>query len=129
MGVLGLLESVKRHLQRRRYERLDGSKRGRKRLRIIKMGSGKRVVWRLKLLPKLRLKSLVAACSGGISLMMKLKQFYVKSILNVAHHSKDAKQKRIDKFNEKVIVEIYKSMGLEVQLLPSDPSVPYLKPY
>eukprot|EP01018_Ginkgo_biloba_P028180 Gb_21886 [translate_table: standard] len=129
MGGLGLLESVKRYLQRRRYEKLDGSKRGRKRLRIIRMGTGKRMVWRLRLLPRLRVKNLVPACSGGINLMMKLKQFYVKSILNVAHHSKDAKQKRIDKFNEKVIVEIYKSIGLEVQLLPSDPSAPYLKPY
>eukprot|EP01018_Ginkgo_biloba_P028186 Gb_36187 [translate_table: standard] len=119
MGSVGFVEFMKRHLQWRGYERLHS--RGGRRLRVARFGGGNRVVWRLKRLPKLRLKSFLHA-SLARRFVMKLKEFYVKAMLSAAQHSRDAKQKRIDMFNEKVIIEIYKSLGIQVQVLPSDPS-------
>ncbi|GLJ41855.1 hypothetical protein SUGI_0866530 [Cryptomeria japonica] len=53
----GLSMSVKRFMKRRRYTRFDKFNGERRRLRSIQLGGSKgRIVWRLKFVPKLKLR-------------------------------------------------------------------------
>ncbi|GLJ09652.1 hypothetical protein SUGI_0113400 [Cryptomeria japonica] len=119
----GFSMCVKRFMQRRKYERLDDSNGGRKRLRVVRLGGrrGKRI-WKLKSMPKLKFRAIKSAVKVAVkSLSAKIKDEYIKLMFNLSTHSRfrqPTSMVRIEEFNDKIIVEIYKSFGREVKVLP-----------
>ncbi|KAH9306392.1 hypothetical protein KI387_010796, partial [Taxus chinensis] len=121
--------SVKRFWQRRRYTRLDEFNGGRKRLRIVKLGGHKgKLVWKLKLVPKLTLKFIKPAVNvSAKSRLSKMRDAYTNMMFNLAQFRiKTPKRMCVEEFNDKMIVEIYKSLGIQVQVLPSETSSRYI---
>ncbi|GLJ09647.1 hypothetical protein SUGI_0113350 [Cryptomeria japonica] len=119
----GFSMSVKRFMQRRKYERLDDFNGGRKRLRVVRLGGRRgRRIWKLKSIPKLKFRVIKSAVNVAVkSLSAKIKDEYVKLMFNLSHSRcrQPTSQVRIEEFNDKIIVEIYKSFGREVKVLPS----------
>jgi hypothetical protein len=119
--------SLKRYWRRQRYQRLHGSKRIRKNVKTMRLGDGPGRGWRIRALPKLRLK-----IGSPLKLWTKLKNAYMNTMLslagNVAHLSSSNTNvfggKRIPKARQPVplnysfeeienrlVIEIYKALA------------------
>ncbi|GLJ09687.1 hypothetical protein SUGI_0114180 [Cryptomeria japonica] len=114
--------SVKRFIQRQRYKKLDKHTGERRRLRVIKLGgyNGRRV-WKIKSVSKLKLKHTVAA--GKVSAkpwLSKLRDSYVNMMFNLAQSRTKQNPKKMgaENLHNKMIVEMYKSLGVKVEVLP-----------
>jgi hypothetical protein len=110
---------VKRFMQRRRYTRLHGGGRS-NRMRIAKLGrrkgTGVFLVWKVKAVPKLRLRVVrTAAKSWG----RRMRDAYVDMMMGFTRsctiRSKPARRMAVQDFNTKVVIEMYKSLGIQVQ--------------
>ncbi|GLJ09649.1 hypothetical protein SUGI_0113390 [Cryptomeria japonica] len=125
--VTGFSMCVKRFMQRRKYKRLDDFNGGRKRLRVVQLGGRKgRRIRKLKFVPKLKFRIIKLAFNVSVkSLPAKIKDGYVKLMFNLSNSrfGQPPSQKRIEDLNDKIIVEIYKSFGREVKVLPCPSSI------
>ncbi|GLJ09650.1 hypothetical protein SUGI_0113380 [Cryptomeria japonica] len=114
-------------MQRRKYKRLHDFNGGRKRLRVVRLGGRRgRRIWKLKFVPKLKLRIIKSAVNVSVkSFPAKIKDGYVKLMFNLSHpgFSQPHSQMRIEDFNDKITVEIYKSFGREVNVLPCPSSI------
>jgi len=114
---------VKRFMQRRRYTRLPGRS---KRMQMAKLGGRKgkgiSLVWRLKAVPRLRFRIIPSAAK---SWMARIRDTYVDMMTGFARSCTISRQpsrkKAVQDFNTKVVVEIYKSLGIQVQACPDFP--------
>jgi hypothetical protein len=115
---------LKRYWRRQRYERLHGSKRSRKNVQIVRLGGSPSRVWRMRAIPKLRLKIV-----SPFRLWTKLKNAYMNTMLslagNVAHLSSSnvfgarripkARQVPLnysfEEIENRLIIEIYKALA------------------
>ncbi|GLJ09681.1 hypothetical protein SUGI_0114040 [Cryptomeria japonica] len=109
-------------MQRRRYKRLDKFNGERRQLRAIKLGGRKgRLLWKLKFVPKLKLSytKLVQKVSAK-SWLRKLRDSYVNMMSNLdqTRFKQTSKKIGVEEFNNKLITEIYKSVGVQVVILP-----------
>lgn len=122
-GVLDMMDfsnSLKRYMQRRSYKRLDKNNRGGRRLRIVRLGGHN--VWRLKSVAKLRLSVKSAVKISAKSWLARIRNTYVNMMLSLAPSrlKEPCAKKGVEIFNDKVIVEIYKSLGVQIQVLPDE---------
>ncbi|GLJ09676.1 hypothetical protein SUGI_0113990 [Cryptomeria japonica] len=119
--ITGLSMSVKRLMKRRRYTRFDKFNGERRRLRSIQLGGSKaRIVWRLKFVPKLKLRYTKSVEKfSAKSWLAKVRDSYVNMMFNLAQLriKQTPKKMRVEDFNNKMITEIYKSMGVQVEVL------------
>lgn len=114
---------VKRFMQRRKYTRLTGKS---KRMQMAKLGGRKgkgiSMVWRLKAVPKLKLRVIPSAAK---SWMARIRETYVDMMTGFARSCTISKEpsgkKAVRDFNTKVAIEIYKSLGIQVQVCPDPP--------
>ncbi|XP_044467745.1 uncharacterized protein LOC123197487 [Mangifera indica] len=76
--------SLQRYWRRRRYQRLNGEATIRKNVRLARFhgGSSSRRFWRIKLVPKLRLKVVRSVASKPFKLWRILKNGYVGMMIN-----------------------------------------------
>ncbi|GLJ09682.1 hypothetical protein SUGI_0114050 [Cryptomeria japonica] len=120
--IMGFSASVKRFMQRRRYKRLDKFNGERRRLRAIKLGGRKgRLLWKLKFVPKLKLSyTKLAQKVSAKSWLRKLRDSYVNMMSNPdqSRFKQTPKKTSVEDFNNKLITEIYKSLGVQVMILP-----------
>ncbi|KAH9306400.1 hypothetical protein KI387_010804, partial [Taxus chinensis] len=112
--------SVTRYMQSRKYKRLDEFNGERKRLRAVKLGGrqGNNMAWKLKFLPRLKLRFIKSAVKvSAKSWLANIKDGYVSTMFNLLQSKvrRAPSARRIDDFNDKMIVEIYKSFGIDVQ--------------
>ncbi|GLJ09692.1 hypothetical protein SUGI_0114260 [Cryptomeria japonica] len=113
--------SVKGFMQRRRYKRLNEFNGGRKDSRLVKLGGHKeRRGWKLKVLPKLnlrivKLKEKVSAKSW----VGKMRDAYVKMMFSLSQKriKQTPAKMGIEDFNNKMAVEIYRSIGIQAEVL------------
>ncbi|XP_059451289.1 uncharacterized protein LOC132182106 [Corylus avellana] len=116
--------SLKRYWRRQRYQRLHGSKTSRKNVKIVRLGDSPSRVWRLRAIPKLRLKIV-----SPLRLWIKLKNAYMNTMLslagNVGHLSSSnvfggrripkARQVSLkyssEEIENRLIIEIYKALA------------------
>ncbi|GLJ09698.1 hypothetical protein SUGI_0114380 [Cryptomeria japonica] len=97
LDMMGVFRSVSRFMQRRKYERLNG---GRKRWKAVRLGRGQgKMGWRIKILPKIRLVNI-----KDLSLSLVPKRV-----------TQPSAGKRIENFNDKLVVQMYKSFGIDVK--------------
>lgn len=118
--------SLKGSRKRRGYNRYDGaasssSAHQRKNMKIVRFGGIPQRAWRIKVVPKLRWKSMTAGLSP-LKLWRKLKDGYVNMMLNLAGNGTAFGEKRIPKarqlpasyapteFDNRLVLEIYKSL-------------------
>ncbi|KAK6927912.1 hypothetical protein RJ641_006503 [Dillenia turbinata] len=119
--------AMKRYTSRKRYYKLDGTT-NRKKIKVTRFG-GKRKFWRIKSIPKLRLKVV-----SPLKLWGKLKDAYMNMMLNLAgsvgYLNSDSAfgTKRVPKarqvpmvytateFDERLILEIYKVLAASQEL-------------
>ncbi|KAM7520283.1 hypothetical protein LguiB_019245 [Lonicera macranthoides] len=123
--------SSKTYWRRRRYQRLGGAT-NRKNLKTVRFGGGPQRSWRIKVIPKLRLKPVILS---PFKIWSKLKNAYVNMMLNLAGkvgHSNNVnvfgeiripKARQVSKaaystndFNNRLILEIYKSLMVSHEL-------------
>lgn len=112
----GVTMWAKRIMQRRRYTRLPGRSQ---RMRMAKLGrrKGKGVsfVWRLKAVPRLRLRIIRSAAK---SWMTRIRNTYVDLMTGFGRSltisRQPSKKMAVQDFNTKVVVEMYKSLGIQV---------------
>ncbi|KAH9306402.1 hypothetical protein KI387_010806, partial [Taxus chinensis] len=94
-------------LQRRKYERLNKLNGGRKPLRVVKLGGRQhKMAWKLKFVPKLKfrfIKSAVTVCAK--SWLKRIRDGYGRMMVDLAH----------SEFNDRIIADIYKSIGINIQ--------------
>ncbi|GLJ09533.1 hypothetical protein SUGI_0111290 [Cryptomeria japonica] len=76
---MGIYESVKGYIQRKKYQRLDPPMKRRRRLRTAKMSGRKRGILRLKLLPRLKFMQF-----NPKHLVVKLRDAYVNMMMNLS---------------------------------------------
>ncbi|GLJ09677.1 hypothetical protein SUGI_0114000 [Cryptomeria japonica] len=111
--------SVKRFMKRRRYRRFDKFNGERRRLRSIQLGGSKgRIVWRLKFVPKLKLRYTKSVEKfSAKSWLAKVRDSYVNMMINLAQLriKQTPKKMGVEYFNNKMITEIYKSLGVQVE--------------
>ncbi|XP_019173009.1 PREDICTED: uncharacterized protein LOC109168440 [Ipomoea nil] len=120
--------AIKRALRRRKYSRVEGT---RKSVKVVRFGSKRS--WRIKAVPRLRWKML-----SPVKLWTRIKNAYVKMMLsfagNVGYLSGGAgngiEQKRIGRgrgakmgyttteFENRLMYEIYKSLVPSMELYP-----------
>ncbi|GLJ09648.1 hypothetical protein SUGI_0113360 [Cryptomeria japonica] len=109
-------------MQRRKYKRLHDFNGGRKRLRVVRLGGSRgRRIWKLKFVQKLKFRIIKSAVNVSVkSLPAKIKDGYVKLMFNLSYSrfGQPPSQMHIEDFNDKIIVEICKSFGREVKVLP-----------
>ncbi|GLJ09680.1 hypothetical protein SUGI_0114030 [Cryptomeria japonica] len=109
-------------MQRRRYKRLDKFNGQRRRLKAIKLGGRKgRLLWKLKFVPKLKFTyTKLAQKVSAKSLLRKLRDSYVNMMSNLDQwrFKQTPKNMGVEEFNNKLITEIYKSLGVQVMILP-----------
>ncbi|XP_010252982.1 PREDICTED: uncharacterized protein LOC104594383 [Nelumbo nucifera] len=121
--------SLKRYMRRRRYQRLDGTVTGRKNMKIVRFGGNARRVWKIRAIPKLRLK----ICSPA-KILVRLREAYMDMMLKLAgnvgylNNNSIFGSKRIPKarevktvssneeFEMRLVLEIYKSLLASRQL-------------
>ncbi|XP_010279430.1 PREDICTED: uncharacterized protein LOC104613349 [Nelumbo nucifera] len=121
--------SLKRYWRRRRYHRLEGSTTGRKNMKIVMIGGNTRRVWKIRPIPRLRLKML-----SPMKVLVRLKEAYMNMMLKLAgnvgylNNNNMFGNKRIPKarqvktvssneeFEMRLILEIYKSLAASRQL-------------
>lgn len=115
--------SLKGSRKRRGYNRYDGgAASSRKNMKIVRFGGiPDQRSWRIKVVPKLRLKSMAAGLSP-LKLWRKVKDGYVNMMLNLAGNGTAFGGKRIPKarqlpasyapteFDNRLVLEIYKSL-------------------
>lgn len=118
------MDSLKRFWRRRRYRRLRGTKPNRKRLQIVVFGGSLRRFWRIKSVPKLRIKIV-----SPFKLWRKFKSAYTGTMVKLSgrlgylNGGDDSRGRRIPKeagggpvscgkeeFEKRLIFEIYKSL-------------------
>jgi len=113
----GISMWAKRIMQRRKYTRLPGKSQRMQMARLGgRNGKGASFVWRLKALPRLRLRILRSAAK---SLTARIRDTYVDLITGFARsctisRQPSRKSKAVQDFNTKVVIEIYKSLGIQV---------------
>lgn len=124
---------VRWYWKRRGYERINGS--GRRRQTQVELGgtAPRRRFWRIKIKPKLKfLKK-----ASPKKFLVWLRDAYVKMMLRMADYSAvgtgygglfgaDAispfGRGQLKEYDEKMIIEIYKSLAAEQGLVPRDPA-------
>lgn len=114
----GISMWAKRIMQRRKYTRLSGRS---KRMHVAKLGGrkGKGVsfVWRLKAVPRLRLRVIRSAAKSWLARIrdnyMDLMTGFSRSC-TISSQPASRKNMAVQDFNTKVVVEIYKSLGIQV---------------
>ncbi|KAM7516333.1 hypothetical protein LguiA_005916 [Lonicera macranthoides] len=117
--------SSKTYWRRRRYQRLGGAT-NRKNLKTVRFGGGPQRSWRIKVVPKLRLKAVILS---PFKIWSKLKNAYVNMMLNLAGkvgHSNNVnvfgeiripKARQVSKgyssneFENRLVFEIYKALA------------------
>ncbi|GLJ09690.1 hypothetical protein SUGI_0114230 [Cryptomeria japonica] len=118
--------SVKMSMQRRRYKRLNEFNGGRKGFRLVKLGGHKeRQGWKLKLLPKINLTKVKPQEKvSSKSWLGKMRDAYVKMMFSLSQSriKRTPAKMGIEDFNKKMAVEIYMSMGIQVEVLPRQTS-------
>ncbi|XP_058077189.1 uncharacterized protein LOC131225641 [Magnolia sinica] len=124
------MEGLKGYWKRKDYERLDGSGRRGKKKHQIELGrTRRRRFWRIKITPKLRMFRL----SSPKKFLIRIRDAYVKMMLGFANsaalnggfaYSADVDSRvlgfgrpALKEYDEKVIVEIYKSLMVQRQLM------------
>ncbi|GLJ09675.1 hypothetical protein SUGI_0113940 [Cryptomeria japonica] len=125
----GFAMSVRRFMHRRKYRRVDDFNGRRKRLRVVKLDGHKgRLAWKLKYVPILKLKSIKSVVKvSAKSWVSKLRDTYINMMYSLAQLrvNQGPSKMGVEDFNDKMIVEIYKSMGVQVQVLPDKASTRY----
>ncbi|KDP33018.1 hypothetical protein JCGZ_13049 [Jatropha curcas] len=112
----------RRYWRRKRYQRLDGGIRGRKNMKVVRIGdrgSPKRG-WKIRTAAKLRILKVV---TSPLKLIGKLRSAYVNMMLNWAGNDNVFGNKRIPKarqvpiaaysneeFETRLVYEIYKAL-------------------
>lgn len=117
--------SSKRHWRRRRYQRLHGAITNRKNLKTLRFRGGPQRSWRIKVVPKLRLRT---AILSPLKIWSKLKNAYVNMMLNLAGNvghlnnenvfggKRIPKARQVSKgyssneFENRLVFEIYKAL-------------------
>ncbi|CAN6468586.1 unnamed protein product [Victoria cruziana] len=124
-GVSAVLyRSIKRYWRRRQYERLDGSGSSRRRVRITSAGGRRR--WRIKLPLRFRIAS-------PRKILLRLRDGYTRMMLRLASssafvggagfggaavgYSHPFGGPQLKEYDEKVLVEIYKSLAAQGRLV------------
>lgn len=119
------------HWRKRKYQRLDGN--GRKNIKVLRFGGKNQkgtIIWRIKTIPKLKLKIFSPS-----KIWSKFKNAYVNMMLHLAGNMNNENHvfggKRIPKareielaytnteFENRLIYEIYKSMVPSMELYPN----------
>lgn len=131
---MGVYESLRVLLQKKRkYVRLDGST-SRRRLRIAKLGGSRKTrrIWRFRLIPKIKLRRWL----NPMVYLVKLRDAYVKMMLNLANSSAFSGdlmgggfapqyaagggnpfgRRALKEYDEKMLVEIYKSWVIQGEI-------------
>uniref|UniRef100_A0A5B7A7E7 Uncharacterized protein n=1 Tax=Davidia involucrata TaxID=16924 RepID=A0A5B7A7E7_DAVIN len=120
---------LKRYWRRRQYQRLDGAAKSRKNVKIIKIGgSPRRRFWKIKAIPKLRLKII----ASPLKLWTKFKNAYMNMMLNLAGNvgtlntgnvfggKRIPKARQVysttDEFENRLLFEIYKALMASKEL-------------
>lgn len=116
--------SLKRYWRRRQYHRLDGATGNKKNVRVTRFGGKARRAWKIKAIPKLRLKIL-----SPLKLWGKLKDAYINMMLSVAGNNgalnnpntfgarRIPKARKVpvvyskDEFDGRLVYEIYKVLA------------------
>ncbi|GLJ09674.1 hypothetical protein SUGI_0113930 [Cryptomeria japonica] len=114
---MGFSMSVKRFIRRRRYKRLESFNGGRKSLRIVRLGEHKgRLVLKFKSVPKLKLRF----TKHAKSLLSRLRDSYMNMMVNLSQYRiwQPSAKMGVEDIQDKVIVEMFKSLGIQVQVLP-----------
>ncbi|XP_010268077.1 PREDICTED: uncharacterized protein LOC104605142 [Nelumbo nucifera] len=128
---VNLLKGWKGYWKRREYERLDGSGRRRKarvELTTVRLNRRKRF-WRIRITPKLRLIRI----PSPKKLLIRLRDAYVRMMLGFANTGVFSNgfggggavgagfaRPPLKEYDEAVLVQIYKSLMAQGQLLPRD---------
>jgi len=108
---------AKSFTRRRGYTRMPSRSR---RMRMAKLGrhqgKGAALVWRLRAVPRLRLRIIQSAAKSWMS---RIRETYVDMMTGLGRsltmsRRTSTKQKAVQEFNTKVVVEIYKSLGIQV---------------
>ncbi|KAK9141736.1 hypothetical protein Syun_011136 [Stephania yunnanensis] len=123
---------LKRYWRRRRYQRLDGTAAwtGRRNLKVVRFGGDKsggstRRFWRIRAIPKLRMKIF-----NPIKVLAKVRDAYVNMMVGWvgsdsffgdkriprARQVERKSSKRVEEFEVKLIMEIYKSLKASREL-------------
>ncbi|XP_043710617.1 uncharacterized protein LOC122659581 [Telopea speciosissima] len=139
----GLYKGLRDSWRRRDYQRLDGSTRFRRRKNRVELSSSsedatgpdnqrrRRRFWRIKVTPKLRF---FTGMSSPKKFFRRLRDAYVKMMLGFANSrifisgygggggggSFGMGKPTLKEYDQKVIIEIYKSLMAQGQLLPRD---------
>ncbi|GLJ09688.1 hypothetical protein SUGI_0114200 [Cryptomeria japonica] len=118
--------SVKMFMQRRRYKRLNEFNGGRKGFRLVKLGGHKeRQGWKFKFLPKINLRKVKPEEKvSAKSWLGKMRDAYVKTMFSLSQSriKRTPAKMGIEDFNKKMAMEIYRSMGIQVEVLPRQTS-------
>ncbi|GLJ09695.1 hypothetical protein SUGI_0114310 [Cryptomeria japonica] len=128
--------SGRRFMQRLRYRKLDNFNTEsrderfdefdvkRKKQRTVSLGGYKsKLVWKLKLMPKLKLRVITSAVKvSPKSWLAKIGKGYVNTMFNLFRPipRKTRVKLKAEDFNDKVIVDFYKSLGIQLQALPDN---------
>ncbi|CAN6468294.1 unnamed protein product [Victoria cruziana] len=136
---VGVYRGIRRYWRRKRYERLDGGgSRRRGRVEAARMG-GRRRGWRIKLTPKIRLFRFALRLPSPKALLLRLRDGYVRMMLSLSNSRvfvaggasgalgagfggqpvgscRPFGQGPIKEYDEKVLVEIYRSLVARGQL-------------
>lgn len=108
---------TKRFTQRKGYTRLPSRSR---RMRMAKLGrrqsKGASLVWRLRAVPRLRFRVIESAARSWMS---RIRDTYVDMMTGLGrsltmNSRPHPKKKAVEEFNTKVVIEIYKSLGIQV---------------
>ncbi|KAA8547773.1 hypothetical protein F0562_004202 [Nyssa sinensis] len=122
---------LKRYWRRRKYRRLHSAIKNRKNVKIVTIGSGRRRFWRIKAIPKLRLR-----IASPLKLWTKFKNSYINMMLSLAGNvgalnngnGNVFRGKRIpkarhvpasyssDEFENRLVFEIYKTFMASKEL-------------
>lgn len=113
------MESLKGYWRRKDYERLEGSNRRHKKNRVeLGLVRRKRRFWRMKSIPKIQLFRL----GSPKQLLIRLRDAYVRMMLAFANGVGGGRTTgfggpALKEYDEKVIMEIYKSLMVQQQLM------------
>ncbi|KAF9622717.1 hypothetical protein IFM89_032897 [Coptis chinensis] len=130
-----IYKGIKRYWNRKNYQRLNGSgSRRQNRVELAGLGTNRRRrrFWRIKITPKLRILSF----SSAKKVLIRLRDSYVNMMIGVANSTSlsaaagfggavgsgqvgyGIRRDPLKEYDEKVIVEIYKSLMKQGQLVP-----------
>lgn len=135
---VGAYKGLRRYWRRKRYERLDGGgSRRRGRVEAARMGGRKRG-WRIKMTPKIRLFRFTLSLPSPKAMLLRLRDGYIRLMLSISNsrvfaaggagalgtgfggqpigNCRPFGAAPIKEYDEKVLVEIYKSLVARGQL-------------